>query len=180
MLPAERAAAVTGDFLEEAGSRGGLWFWSSVLRLVSSRVWSEWKETPFELVGIGVQGFVVNIIATAVWTFGFVVVAFPVLLVLGWAREESAYQPVILLASWAAAYNTGRWIRLRAPGREFAACLSLGVVPLLILSAALATIPVWGTEKISFHAVRWSDLVLWVAAVFGALKSDGRKPIAQG
>jgi hypothetical protein len=179
-MPAERAAAVTGDFLEEAESRGPVWFWSSVFRLVSSTVWNQWKESPLELAGVGVLGFVLNFVATALCSLCLAVLAFPVLWLLGWARDESAYGPVMVLASWAAAYSTGRWIRIRAPGREVAVCLALGIVPVLILGGVLATIPFWGMEKISFQGVRWSDVAVWCAAVFGALKSDGRKPAAQG
>ena len=49
-----------------------------------------------------------------------------------------------------------------------------------ILFCVMASIPVWGIEKIHVSGFRWGDLVVWLAGAFGALKSDGRKPIAQG
>jgi hypothetical protein len=165
-LPAERASAVTGDFLEEAAARGGLWFWSSVGRTLASQVWEDWRQAPLELAGLGVRGFAVNLAV-------FAVLALP-----GLFLNDS--RSAILLASCAAAYFTGRWVGRRAPERKLAACLALGVVPAAILVGVLATIPIWGVEKISFSGVAWSDPLSFFAVVYGALKSDGRKPAAQG
>jgi hypothetical protein len=56
VLPVDRAAAVTGDFIEEFGASGGFWFWSSVLRTVAARVTSDFVRRPFLMLGIGMAG----------------------------------------------------------------------------------------------------------------------------
>lgn len=61
VLPAEQAAAVTGDFVEEFSGRGGFWFWSSVLRTVAARVASDFIRHPVSLFGVGIAGCLLSI-----------------------------------------------------------------------------------------------------------------------
>jgi hypothetical protein len=56
VLPAERAAAVTGDFLEEFEGRGGFRFWSRVFRTAAAAVASDFVRRPLWMLAIGIAG----------------------------------------------------------------------------------------------------------------------------
>ncbi len=167
VLPPERAAAVTGDFLEEARERGGFWFWSSVIRLFFCCISDEWKQTPRELIVLGSRGFGINWLMMAV--FGLLVSW--IFSQMEWAMDGSGHEIVDALANWVAAWAAGLWIGRRAPGREIAACLGLLFVPLSVLFVVLATIPVWGIGKIHFHGVSWIELVCYVVVICGGLQA---------
>jgi hypothetical protein len=171
VLPAERAAAVTGDFVEEFEGRGEFWFWSSVLRLFFSCIYNEWKQAPREFVELGVRGFMVNFATNATCEWGLGLLAYGVFSSAGRATDGSVHETVIAVANCISAWATGLWLGHRAPGREIAACLALGVVPLSILFLVLATIPVWGVEKIHFHATGWNDWLCYAVVICGGLRA---------
>lgn len=142
VLPAERAAAVTGDFLEEAGERGAFWFWSSVVRTVVSQVLNDFRERPFAMIGIGVAGFLRNI--------AFMVPPLAGLFILSHFRGHYMREPVmvnvapagtpprmelmwqinwtlnILWAVWL--FGCGRWAARKMPGMEVAAGVAIGAM----------------------------------------------------
>lgn len=128
VLPADRAAAVTGDFLEEAESRGPIWFWSSVARTVAARIAGDLVRRPFSMLGIGMAGCL-RIIAP----------------VLGLALVAAVFAPYghRLVLEWIAAlvivpwqFRCGMWLGRYRPKSAFASCVSviaLGWIWLLIV-----------------------------------------------
>jgi hypothetical protein len=58
----DRAASTVGDLLEEASSRGGLWFWSSVLRTASSHLWRGLRAAPLRIVGLAFSGLLAYLV----------------------------------------------------------------------------------------------------------------------
>jgi hypothetical protein len=180
-LPPERASAVTGDFLEEAGARGGFWFWSSVVRLLASTVWNDWREAPLELTGLGARGFVRNLVFLLKYALWFALVTLPGFYLFGWTWQMMAGLPGIdLVLTCAAAYSTGRWIGRRAPERKLAACLALAIATVTIwfVFGRVVIAPRWPGEA-RLIPFTWRDLFINAAVIYGALKSDGRKPAAQ-
>ena len=52
----DRAASTVGDLVEEASSRGPLWFWSCVLQTAGSHLWHELTASPLRMLGRGLWG----------------------------------------------------------------------------------------------------------------------------
>lgn len=50
----EHAQSIEGDLLEEARSRGRIWFWSHIVRTTSALWWKGFNESPFALFGLTV------------------------------------------------------------------------------------------------------------------------------
>jgi hypothetical protein len=139
VLPAERAAAVTGDFLEEAEARGQLWFWSSVLRTVASRIVNDFRRRPFAMMGVGIAGclrnlaFVIAVTAASLifvllnhWLPVMVNVAPPGSPPLIEPRWHPNWTVDVLLAVWL--FQCGRWAARKMPGFEVAAGVSIAAV----------------------------------------------------
>ncbi len=57
VLPPDRAVSTVGDWMEDAGERGPVWFWSCVFRTVFSRIWSDFVESPGFMVGLALRGW---------------------------------------------------------------------------------------------------------------------------
>ncbi len=187
-LPAERAAAVTGDFLEEARERGGFWFWSSVLRTVAGCIWCDVRECPRELISLGVREYFMNLIAMFFYVFVLVLVSSPVVWLMGWVlhRQTPPLEwgwPAGLLAIWFAARRTGRSLSRRVPDRKLAACVVFFFVSQLVpIALGIVIEQFWAPSSSQLPSFSWMDSVVppvfWAALIYGALKSDGRKPIA--
>ena len=183
-LPAERAATVAGDFLEEAGERGGFWFWNSVFRTVARCVWCDVRENPGELIWLGFRGYFENFVGTVWYAFCLGLLSYPAFLLIAWMRHEKyAVQGdwlILLFAIWVATRRSGRSLGRQAPDRKLAAC----VVFFLVCQAVQIAIGIGTAWFLNVSAgmpsFEWRDLVFLVALIYGALKSDGRKPIAQG
>lgn len=182
VLPAERAAAVTGDFLEEAGERGGFWFWSSVFRTVASGVWSDIREAPGELIWLGVRGFFENLVGIAWYGACLGLLLSLAFLLAGWMMHAKlpvqGDSLVLLIAIWVATRGTGQSLGRRVPDRKLAACVSFFVVS-QVIQIAIGLVIGWYL-KVGMPSFSWRDLVFLVALFYGALKSGGRKPAAQG
>ena len=137
VLPAERAAAVTGDFLEEAGARGQVWFWSSVFRTLVSRVVNDFCERPFALMGVGIVGCLRNL----AFVVASLAVSLIILLLNHWLPVMVNVAPpgappqiepiwhlnwlaVIFWVVWL--FQCGRWAARKMPGSEVASGVSVG------------------------------------------------------
>jgi hypothetical protein len=57
VAPPDRAASTVGDLVEEASSRGTLWFWSCVLRTAGSHLWHDLTVSPLGMLRLAVWGF---------------------------------------------------------------------------------------------------------------------------
>jgi hypothetical protein len=66
----DRAASTVGDLVEEASSRGVLWFWSSVLRTAGSHLWHDLSVSPLRTVRLAFWGLLAN------WWLGFLLASF--------------------------------------------------------------------------------------------------------
>ena len=56
VAPPDRAASTVGDLVEEASSRGTIWFWSCVLRTAGSHLWHDLNVSPLWMFGRGLWG----------------------------------------------------------------------------------------------------------------------------
>ena len=52
----DRAASTVGDLVEEASSRGAVWFWSGIVRIAASLLWRGVAENPLRLAGVAFIG----------------------------------------------------------------------------------------------------------------------------
>jgi len=153
VMPVERAAAVIGDFLEELEGRGGFWFWSSVLRIVTARVASDFVRRPFSVLAIGIAGCVRIIVPALVLVFiassfahgrAWVLNCVVVIPMLGWyircGMWLGRYRPKLAAASCVAVILLGWvWILMVVvPKLPHPPDLALGGVhDLLLISGAL-------------------------------------------
>jgi hypothetical protein len=161
----DRAAAMAGDLMEQAGVRGVVWFWSSVLRILASLLWTGMAGNPARITGLAFLGLAVYIGIDLLFA-GLSGIAF------FWGAMASG--PPLHLDSiawkiWFAApipigsISIGRMLARWAPGRELAACVVYAIlasiynlVPLLgdngVFSALLCVliVPVgaaWGRSR---------------------------------
>jgi hypothetical protein len=168
-LESDRAAAYTGDLMEEVDEHGVAWFWLSVARLAIMRFWYDVADSPFFLAGVLVRAFILNIAANAALIFGFAILCgflfLPFALLAGWlhpapwgipGREELGRWAGSLFAIAIAAlcaFLTGRWIARRMPNREIAACLAMCVAqPLFYGLIGFVIKQVW--ERV-FSTMSW-------------------------
>ncbi|HEY4088272.1 MAG TPA: hypothetical protein VGM43_20205 [Bryobacteraceae bacterium] len=125
-LPPDRAAAVTGDFLEEAAERGYIWFWSSVFRTVVTRIIADFAEHTRAVARVGLIGSLrINLVDMAV-SAG--VALFAALLRLGNIHPAGVFEG--LLGLWMAWWyvRCGFWIAERAPDAAIASCISTALI----------------------------------------------------
>ncbi len=154
VLPAERAAAVTGDFLEEAEARGHVWFWSSVVRTVVSRVASDLRERPFAMMRIGLAGaarsgacvFVLYAASSVLDLFGKSVLMWQ----LAWTMN-------IVWALWL--FYSGRWVARNMAGAEVASGIAVAFAGWVML---LSWVIFWRVRGIPMDpsGMAWHDLPL--------------------
>jgi hypothetical protein len=140
----ERAASTAGDLIEDARTRGDLWFWSSVLRTTGALLWRTFAVEPTNFLKLAVRGTML--------AFGLcglaqlpVIIAALVLIPPGdpvtWARISSnwgvlwTYNGLVFAAPVLCMFHVGRWVARRAPGRE----LTGGVV-LIVMQLALTVL----------------------------------------
>ena len=62
-LVSDNAASTVGDLVEEASSRGALWFWASVLRTAGSHFWRDLSASPLAMVGLAFWGLTASVFA---------------------------------------------------------------------------------------------------------------------
>src|SRR5215470_19527907 len=68
----EGAASMVGDLLEEAHTRGTVWFWLSLAGTVCSLTWRDIASNPARMFGLAALGYVVQLalIAAIIIVFG--------------------------------------------------------------------------------------------------------------
>jgi hypothetical protein len=188
VLPAERASAATGDFLEEAGERGGVWFWSSVFRTLAGCVWRDVRESPRKLIWLGVRGYFENLVALWLYAFCFGLATLPLLMLIGWLIHVQSPPvqwgwPIGLLTVWVTGRRSGRSLSRRAPDRKLAACVMFFLVYLLLpIPMGIVIEQFWTPSSSQLPSFSWMypfvQLVFWVALVYGALRAKSTKPAA--
>ncbi len=178
VLPAERAAAVTGDFLEEAEKRGRVWFWSSVARTAASRVMNDFRERPLAMMGVGAAGYlrsggILAVVLVAYWMFTHLAVhhmgegvmvnvappGTPPDLEPRWVI---AWSGNFLWAVWL--YDCGRWTARRMPGFEIASAVSAGAFGWMAILAASIYLHLFVPGG-SIDPSVWHDLPLIAGAI---------------
>ena len=146
-----RAASLAGDFLEAAGTRRALWFWSTVLRTALALLWMSFSEAPLALAGVAFLGIFINIGlmlagVLALFATGEFLLISKIL--------PDAITPVPWGWAWTAAiialavgFTTGRWIGRRAPGREVAGCIAFLLIQMLVAGVVRTTHLMAGTPE---------------------------------
>jgi hypothetical protein len=119
----DRAASTVGDLVEEATSRGTLWFWSCVLRTAGSHLWHELTVSPLRMFGLAFWG------VGATWLFSGVL-GLP-LVVVGMRINELARPweiTYVVLACTVAGLLAGWKVARRSPGRELPAAFAVAAL----------------------------------------------------
>jgi len=175
VLPAERAGAVMGDFLEEAGARGQVWFWSSVVRTVVSRVKSDFLEGPLTMIRVGGLGFLRNALFPLLF-FGLLLAAVKVLKAPDMKLARLLEWPVyILWPIWI--FLGGRWAGRKGEGREIASALAVAGFGWMAVALDLVVLSRNGIRlgsTIYLQSV-WHDVAL-IAGALWARYQNGRQP----
>jgi hypothetical protein len=73
-LVSDNAASTVGDLVEEASSRGALWFWASVLRTACSHFWHDLSACPLRMVGLAFWGVLATWFFSALFAIAITVV----------------------------------------------------------------------------------------------------------
>lgn len=60
----DRAATTVGDLVEDASTRGVVWFWSSILWTALSHFWRDLSSSPFRMVRLALRGWLAQISLT--------------------------------------------------------------------------------------------------------------------
>lgn len=135
----DRAATMVGDLMEGIGTRGRIWFWSSVLRSTLSLLWSEITIDRFHMAGLAFRGFLVGLLLPPGFSVLLVVAALFASTIFGPILRElktsvpaetllkTLVQPLFWAVGLACNFQAGKWIARRAPGRETAAWLAIHV-----------------------------------------------------
>jgi hypothetical protein len=141
--------------MEEAATRGVLWFWSGVLRTAASLLWRDVAENPARIAGVALMGLAVDIATSLLLAFlsgvAFFVAAWSghqVRLGSGWWTIGLDTPPLVI------SLLIGRILARLAPGRELGACLAYA-----ILGAIFSfTMMVVSSGGLGFSALLWAFL----------------------
>jgi len=130
----ERAASTVGDLRETAVTRGGAWFWWSVMRTAASLLWRGMVADPREMLGLAFRAWLVSLGLAAVVSFAGLFVAGMVFGAMamrhstgGLGAVSGGFGDVEMMPAATASmmlcqFVVGRWIARRAP-RPRARCL---------------------------------------------------------
>src|SRR6516162_9990468 len=150
----EGAASMVGDLLEEARTRGTVWFWFSLAGTVCSLIWRDVAGDPMRMLSLALLGFVVQlallIAAILVFGLGAFVVAIAAMAVglvdlqhpPAWLPPTNAlavgpYVVAGTIFGFAAAllsqFQVGRVLAKRSPGHELAPCVAMIVLSEVVL-----------------------------------------------
>jgi hypothetical protein len=140
----DRAASTVGDLVEEASTRGVLWFWSSVLRTAGSHLWHDLSDSPLQMLWLALWGVATYHVLSAMFS----------LLVFSWWRVDLYHfgqlvgdQPspwalpvILVVVSTACPLLVGWEVGRRSPGRElppaFAAATLFAALYVVVLYVA--------------------------------------------
>ena len=120
----DRATSSAGDLVEEASSRGSLWFWSSVFRTAGSHLWHDLSASPWRMLGRGLWG------VAAIWVltlmFGMLISMWRGAFVEYVPAWESPLILVLMCTAWPllVGWEVGR----RSDGREVPAAFAVATL----------------------------------------------------
>ena len=121
-LVSDNAASTVGDLVEEASSRGALWFWASVLRTAGSHVWRDLSASPWRMVGLAFWGLAASVLAG-------VGLAMPLLLANLNLRDSNWQIPLVNVVICTAGPLLGGWsVARRSNGRELPAAFAVSAL----------------------------------------------------
>jgi len=124
-LVSDNAASTVGDLVEEASSRGALWFWASVLRTAGSHVWRDLSASPWRMVGLAFWGLAASVLAG-------VGLAMPLLLANLNLRDSNWQIPLVNVVICTAGPLLGGWsVARRSNGRELPAAFAVSALDAL-------------------------------------------------
>jgi len=158
----ERAVSTVCDLLEEAETRGALWFWASVGWTGWSLAWRDLASSPLRMAGLAILGYSVQLVLFILSVLLFTVATSIVLFASfqiglldpqnppAWLGLTSGYPPAGALglgatafgvaAVLAAEFQVGRLLARRSPGKELAPCVAMTILGALV---ALVLEVVW-------------------------------------
>ena len=182
MFPADRAAAIAGDLLEDAASRGSGWFWRSVAETVFRSAWRELLACRGQLAAIVGGSFFLLVFLTLVASLLPPLLWSVLLLLRNHTGVELIYSSYILpstapeafaravIGLWVqmlVPFQIGRWAARRAVGRE-RLTWAVMIVGWSILAAwtksPMETLPVACFSFMGVLYQRWQSRKLKLAA----------------
>jgi hypothetical protein len=162
VMSPDRAAATTGDLLEQ--ERSGLGFWSSIAWTVLSLTWSDLSSAPLNIVGVALFAFLLAIGISALFG-GAAGLIFAALLTTKPGISVNQLIPIGLGLSWAASFTAGVVLAHWLKGRELAAC----VVFLLFEAAVEVATSTWARPDAVVSGWYSSALATTVFFIVGQL-----------
>ena len=159
VVPGDRAAAIAGDLIESADTRGPRWYWLSLIRVVVAVLCQDAMRTPIHMAafaaGTWLLYMVVTFVTMAIGVFASVILWgaayvfanhtgvellttwLGVRVGLGPPAEAVWFVQVLMLAA-VAPFQTGRLAARWWPGRELTVALVMSIVwPVMSLVAPL-------------------------------------------
>lgn len=150
VLAPDRAGTTVGDLVEEASTRGVVWFWSSVLWTALSHLWRDLSAAPFRLVKLALWGCVMEFLLTIISAWGMIYICGQIDLNIRrlrghvecsspcgfywpgplWAEKMIVYSLGVIIVPFLVGWMVGQLSR----GKEFAAALTLAFVSVVIHS----------------------------------------------
>jgi hypothetical protein len=129
----DRAVSMAGDLMEEAAPRGLAWFWTGVLRIMASLLWSGVAENPMRIAGVAFVGLAVDVVASMLLA-GLTGVVF---FLESWSGHQIQLNPVWFTLAFKASALVisvliGRMLARLAPGHELCACLAYAILGSLL------------------------------------------------
>jgi hypothetical protein len=176
----ERAAAITGDLLEQCEGAGALRFYFLVGRTALAQLWRQVWAAPSQMAGATFRALLMELyylVAAVCASFVALLVAVSV------ARVSFHTQLPDWLFRWLpyGIYNLavpialGRWIHRRNPGREASTMLSLAVTHTAI--SFCAGLCIWGLAQfggqVHVDVTIGAPIIYWDGALSNALLSGG-------
>lgn len=152
-LEPDRAAAYTGDLMEESAEHSFLWFWSSVARLAIMRFWYDVSESPFYLAGVLLRASILNVALDMSIILGSTVLMAPAWILVVGVLHTGLGVPISALdglgrwiglicgiaVSFLGPFFTGRWAATKTPRREMVASIALCAAQPLLYKHYLLT-----------------------------------------
>jgi hypothetical protein len=190
VVPSERAAAIAGDLIESADTRGPRWYWLSLIRVVVAVLCQDAMRTPVYIAAFAAATWLVYMIVTALTMF---VAMFLSVILWGAAYVFANHTGVELLINWlgvrvewgfpsddslsfvrvlmltaVAPFQTGQMAARRWPGQELTVALVMSMVwPVMSLVAPLSV----GRVTASAQLVPVIVTCMFLGAVWVRLKT---------
>lgn len=182
----ERASSTAGDLLEEATTRGTVWFWASLVRTTASLVWRSWTEAPLTMASVALRATLLQIgvligVLAATTAVSLIFVAALLLfsvkpeLVVKVPGSDSLWIEMtvwgiaIVMAAFGA-FIIGQWIARRSRGQELPACIAYLLVQRVLWSVMQLLIGSdYGEYSSPWIAFLALGQVLEIAALFAGV-----------